>query len=757
MHRRDFMKFTALTGTSATLASCGSPEHRLMRLVPDEDLVPGVSAWKPSICPLCPAGCGVLVRVMEGDAEVVRNGKRGLMNMGLAKKIEGNPAHPVNQGKLCVRGQAAIQVTYHPDRITTPLKRAGERGSKQYKEISWDDALAELVSRLDALAAEKNQKSLAFLTRPVRGQRQTLIAEFLNRFGAGPPITFEVFGEHILREANRRSFGRHQVPTIDLARSRYVIVFGADFLGTWNSPVSQTVGYGQMRQGAPGRRAKLVQVEPRMSQTGANADEWVPARPGTEGLLALSLAHVIINAKMRPPQAAGRAGAMIEGWSGGLEAFSPHKVEKLTGVEAARIERLAREFAGHGPAVAVVGGAPLAHTNGMFNALAVNALNALVGSVEQPGGVFFTPRPNLSTNGSGRDELQQRARSMGRLAAEILRAERSPVELLLVYGANPVFGTPAAWRVKEALLRIPYIVSMGNFLDETSILADLILPDHSFLESWVDDVPESGTTVAMASVAPPAMRPLHLTRAMPDVLLEAGRRLRRPLSPPFPWQSYEEMLQALFVALPSQTASQSELPSDVWTKAQEQGGWWTGIPTRIEAPPAPTPRPVAAAGPEFDGLAREFPLYFLPYASQAFLDGSLAHLPWLQELPDVLSTAMWSSWIEINPQTAARLGFDQGDLIEVTSSQGKLLAPALLSPGIAPDVIAMPVGQGHQTYGRYASGRGANPISILAPLVEPETEALAWAATRVRAEKANGKGDLILFAGGMREYEHRHR
>src|SRR5262249_55987588 len=139
--------------------------------------------------------------------------------------------------------------------------------------------------------------------------------------------------------------------------------------------------------------------------------------------------------------------------------------------------------------------------------------------------------------------------------------------------------------------------------------------------------------------------------------------------------------------------------------------------------------------PNFDGAPNEYPFHFLPYASQAFLDGSLAHLPWLQELPDVLSTAMWSSWIEINPKSAASLGINPGYLVEITSAHGSLRAPAVVSPGIAPDVIGMPVGQGHEHFTRYASGRGANPISILGGLSEPETGALAWASTRVRARK----------------------
>src|SRR5262249_43192936 len=144
---------------------------------------------------------------------------------------------------------------------------------------------------------------------------------------------------------------------------------------------------------------------------------------------------------------------------------------------------------------------------------------------------------------------------------------------------------------------------------------------------------------------------------------------------------------------------------------------------------------------------------FLPYPSVAFLDGSLAHLPVLQELPDPMTSAMWSSWVEINMQTAARLGIQQGDIVEIASSQGSIESPAFLSPGIAPDVVAMPVGQGHENYTRYASGRGENPIRILAPVYEQQTGALAWAATRVKIRKvANADGRLVLFAGSLTEY-----
>jgi anaerobic selenocysteine-containing dehydrogenase len=721
MDRRDFLKIGALSGAGATLTSCGNPEHQMIRFIPEEEIDGGVATWKPSICPLCPTGCGMLVRVMDGEAEVIRNGQKGLLQMGLARKLEGNPAHPISQGRLCARGQAAIQVTYHPDRITHPLKRNGARGTGPFQEISWDEAMSLLLSQLDGLAASGNQKTLAFLTKPMRGQKQTLISHFMQNYGAGQPISFDPFGDEVLRRANARSFGHEQLPTFDIAHSRYVISFGADFLGTWNAAVPQSAGYGEMRQGKAGQRGKFVQVEPRMSQTGANADEWVPANPGTEGVLALGMAHVIVQSKLRPGDMAA------------LSEYTPEEVAKRTGIKAERIERLAREFAEHAPAVAIIGGAPLAHTNGMFSALAVNALNAIAGRVS------FMPQPKTSLPSSA---------SFTKFIEAQLAAPETPTKVLLVHEANPVYGSPTAWRVREALTKIPFIASFGSFIDETSILADLILPDHSFLESWVDHVPESGASVAVASVAPPAMHPIHQTRAMPDVLLDISHRLAKPLAPVLPWKMYEEMLKETFETI-------SPGP-DTWKNAKSNGGLWEirGLTPNFEIRKFGVSPLIS---PEFDGEGTQFPFHFLPYKSQSFLDGSLAHLPWLQELPDVLSTAMWSSWVEVHTETAKGIGLIQGDVVEISSRHGKILAPILISPGIAPNVIAMPMGQGHDTFTRYASGRGANPISILAPMIEPETGALAWAATRVRISKVKSDLKLIQFAGGMREHPDEHR
>jgi anaerobic selenocysteine-containing dehydrogenase len=708
MERRDFIKLTAITGTSAALTACGNPEHQLIRFVPDEDIVPGIAEWKPSVCPLCSAGCGLTVRVMDADFETMRNGQAGVVAIKAAKKLEGQPTHPINHGALCARGQAAIQLTYHPDRVTQPMKRSGTRGAADFKPVSWDEAIAELAGKLDGLS---DRKALAYVTRPRRSHRLGVATEFLTRFGAPAPIGFELFGNEVLRKANAASFGREQLPTFDLSNAMFVVGFGADFLGTWNSPVAQTIAYGQMRQGRAGMRGKFIQIEPRMSLTGANADEWIYAKAGTEGVVALGIAHLLA-----PSNA-------------GLAEFAPDAVEKVTGVAAKKIERLAREIGEMKPALAIVGGPTLAYTNGSFHARAVNTLNAVLAGIGHASGISFTP---------GADAVRPL-----RPSADL---KDLSAQVLLLDDANPIYGTPKGWGVRDAIARIPYIASFSSFIDDTSAHADLILPDHTFLEGWTDSLPESGSMLAVASAAGPVMKPLYQTRSTPEVLIEVAAKLKTPIA--MPWKTYDEAIKAGF----------DKISATAWDDVAKHGGHWAAAGTQ-PVPRAPSPQPPAPSPqfvpPQFDGDVAAYPYFFQPYPSQAFNDGSTAHLPWLQEMPDPMTSAMWSSWVEINPQVAAKLGIRKGDVVEITSSQGSLRAPAVLSPGIGPDMVAMPVGQGHETFTRYASKRGANPVTILAPLADTETGALAWAATRVKIARVGAAdGSLIMFAGELREEPH---
>ena len=359
--------------------------------------------------------------------------------------------------------------------------------------------------------------------------------------------SFELFGDDVLRRANALSFGREQLPTFDLANARYVLSFGADFLGTWNSPVAQSAAYGDMRQGRPGVRGWFVQVESRMSQTGANADEWVPVTPGTEGVLALGLAHVIIANKLRPADGAGRAGALIEGWAAAWPTIHPRLCRRSPASMRGASSGSRASSPRRAPAVAIVGGAPLAHTNGLFNALAVNALNALLGSVEQPGGMFFTPQPEAFRAFRLKAEATRTRAGAG--VARGAGGRRRP-RCCSLDGANPVFTAPRAWKVARGVREGPVHRQLRQ-LPRRDQRAGRPDPAGSLVPRIVG---RCGARVGLAgrrwsSVAPPAMRPLHQTRAMPDVLLEVGRRLAKPLT--LPWQTFDEMLGTAFATLPA--------------------------------------------------------------------------------------------------------------------------------------------------------------------------------------------------------------
>ena len=218
MDRRDFIKLTAITGTSATLASCGNPGasadplrarrgHRARRGGVEAERLPDVRGRLRHD------------RARHGSRRrdhAQRPGRRR-QDGAWRRSSKATPKDPISQGGLCARGQASIQITYHPDRLTQPMKRTGARGAGEFKEITWDEAIAELTGQLDALAAAGDQKSLAFLTRPHRGRRHRARRGVRSRASARrAPIAYELFGDDVLRRANAISFGHEQLPTVDL-------------------------------------------------------------------------------------------------------------------------------------------------------------------------------------------------------------------------------------------------------------------------------------------------------------------------------------------------------------------------------------------------------------------------------------------------------------------------------------------------------------------------------------------------------------
>src|SRR5436309_9244478 len=279
MYRRDFFKIVATTGATAAAAGCQQATEQILPLVvPNEQLVPGVAAWFATVCRECPAGCGVLARNREG--RVV--------------KLEGNPEHPVNHGALCVRGQAALQGLYHPDRFAGPSVPEG-RG---VRPIHWESARAQVSDRIAELRKAGQGRAIAIVTQLEHGSLGALLDTWVQAIGARPRVTLEAFGYETLRAASRVAFARDAIPYYAFEDAEVVLSFGADFLETWLSNVGHARGFARSHGFAGGRAGTFIHVEPRQSLTASNADQWVRNAPGTEGLVALAALRVMVDERL---------------------------------------------------------------------------------------------------------------------------------------------------------------------------------------------------------------------------------------------------------------------------------------------------------------------------------------------------------------------------------------------------------------------------------------------------------------------------
>jgi anaerobic selenocysteine-containing dehydrogenase len=716
MKRRTFLKLTGMSSASMALAGCQKNNEKLIPfLVPPEDgLVPGLADEYASVCRQCPAGCGIVVRVSEGRA----------------KKIEGNPLHPVNRGKLCARGQAALQDHYHPDRVRQPLRREGERGSGRFVPISWDQAFTLLTARLAGLRAAGRTDRLALFTPPLTGSLATLVGRFCEGYGCRQHLAWDWLDTEWLRRVSRLSYGMDGIPDYDLAETQYLLSFGADFLETHLSPVRYGQSFGAMRQHRPTVRGRFTYIGARLSLTAASADRWLPTRPGSEGVLALGLARELLLRDTYNRASLQTAGLEASSLLEQLAGYTPRAVSEATGVPLADLQTTATDLASIRPALVMAGEGIAWQTNGLVAGEAIQLLNILVGSVGQTGGLHFPVVTSHTFSSSFAD-----------LRAFIRQMADGRFDTLLIRGTDPVYSLPPALEFQAHLIKVPFLVSVTRILDDTAQMADLVLPEHSALESWDDVVPDRGVRQLVAGLQQPVASPLHDSRSFPDVLLELARRLGGDLQQACPWASYPELLKESMrqrLGNPDEATFQPE-----WLRLLQQGGLFEAAPKTVDRPrPGPFRLPLQRVS-TFAGAAESFPLHLQIYLSPVFTDGRGAHLPWLQQLPDPMTTTVWDAWVEINPTTAQQLGISHGDLVEVTSPAGTIELPAVIYPGIRPEVVAIPLGQGHQAGGRYATGRRGNPLQLLANIRDEQHDLPAWGATRVQLRRLSARGQLV--------------
>lgn len=696
--RRDFIKMGAAGIAAAVLAGCQSPRRWVTLepyVIPPEEQLAGVATWYASTCRQCPAGCGILVRVMNGRA----------------LKIEGNPEHPLNRGKLCARGQAGLQVLYNPDRLSGPVRQA-ERGSRRFQPISWEEGLNALYAGLQ----QAGSGTAIWVGSMTSAHLLDLFERFAAATGASPPLVYDLYSElnglAALENVSQELFGERRLPTYDLGQANVVFSFGADFLGTWLSPVHYGTAFGAFRSQPLGERGYLVQLEPRMSITGAKADRWLPVSPGTEALVAQALARIIADGPLGPAERAAEANAL----AGEIDVSS---VAAASGISVEELEQLAHIFAAADRPLAIPGNA-LAAQDGKGTAIAaVQVLNAIAGA-SGSGGL------SLSQDSPSSSLLRPKVSSFGDVQVLIERMRAGDVRALFIHGTNPAHELPEKTGFVEALAHVPFVASFNPIVDETGVQADLVLPDRTYLESWGYAVVSPGPDLPIVGSQQPVVTPVFDARATGDVLLTVAKGTPAAAAA-LPWGDEVAFLKESIAQLPP-GASGGSGTDVLWSRFLQHGGWW---PTPVSPPPSLTPvlsQPVRVQAPQFQGDEQDYPYFLHLYMSNLLSDGRGANQPWLQGSPDPMTTVAWQTWVEIHPQTAQKLGVGDGDVVRITSPAGEIEAPVYVYPAIRPDTVAVPIGQGHSDYGRYARNRGSNPMA----LVGATGDSLAWATVRVK-------------------------
>jgi len=585
--RRNLLKMIMAATSGMAL-----PEELLHALPKEGEWIPYEEYWSTGVCLQCPSGCGLRIRSVNH----------------WPVKLEGIKDYPMNQGRLCPKGQSGLQVLYDPDRIRHPLKRKGRRGEGSWEKISWDEAMGFVTQRLKALRREGRSHQLTMLGGRYRGHMAELMARFMEAFGSPNHLGNPARGAEGILKGHLFTMGVKDFLAIHWEEVNYVLSFGASLLEASRPSLRNLWGYGFLRRGRPGLRGKMVQIEPRFSVTASKVDRWIPIQPGTDGALALGIAYWIIKEKKYDQPFIDRHTFGFEDWKDSdgkthtgfktlvLKEYSPKQVSSLTGVPEETIIQIAKEFSFHRPSIAITGRGVAMQTNGTYAQMAVDSLNALVGSIDSPGGFLlqrkppFQEWPAIQKDGIAEKGLSQpRIDGAGSISfpfaeelpsalpERIQRGEPYPIDTLFLYYTNPLFSLPEPEKFRSALEKIPFIVSFSPFMDETTAFSDLVLPDGTYFERWQDDHAEPGLGFPMFGLRSPVMdKPLYDTRNTGDVIINMAKVLGGSVGKSFPWRDFQEALKdAIQGVFSSKRGSIQAITFDkFWESLIERGGWW---------------------------------------------------------------------------------------------------------------------------------------------------------------------------------------
>ena len=689
LSRRNLFKYMGAGGATAVIAGCEQkPEKLIPMLVPptNYEYTPHTAYNYMTTCRECDAACGMMVTTREHRAQ----------------KAEGNPNHPINQGALCARGQASMQTLYNPSRIAHPLADG--------KQIPWDEGMKQFSALIKVSSG-----AIAYLGKPASGSEGEFVNEWLNSAGGGKRYKFSLLTQKSQQEANKISFGRADIPDYAFENAGIVLNFSADFLEGWGNIVENARRFAETNAYRNGNKNSLIHISPHISLTGAKSDRWIVIKPGTEGLVALAIASVIREEK-----------GNYEFLKKYLESYKPEQVAEATGVSAEKMRELAKDVMDHGPLLALAGGNLAATDQCVETLTAVNILNAVSGALGKTIRFFDQDPAEVSSH----NEVKK-------LISDLNSGQ---IKLLIIDDSNPVYALPPSMEFLKAMQKA-FVISIASQRSETTHAANLVLPALTAYESWGDAFPRNG----VRSIQQPVMTAVNMfdAKAREDILLNAVQEVNKNAFSGI--TSYLDYLQNKWRKIQSEIGNTDNF-ENFWISVLENGG----IFQNPEFSSVKLSRNVTTAKVNDPDMAGKDGLTLLPTSSILHGDGSGANKPWLQEVPNPISQIVWDSWVEINPDTAIKMGINDRAIVEVQTANGSLQATAYYHFGIHRDAIAIPMGQGHQHSGDVADGFGINVMELL-PNKMDNAGTLTFVGTQAELKMVNEKSYTVNTDGNARQ------
>jgi thiosulfate reductase/polysulfide reductase chain A len=760
--RRRFLKtgITLTAGLTTARHALSKPRVHKQKAVSRTSLKPLTAI--PTTCKQCPAGCGVIAYL---------NGNRLV-------QILGNPAHPHNKGKICAKGVAGVNLVNDPERVLYPMKRVGSRGEGVWTRITWDEVYVSLSQRFKDLSRNGRVDEWLFDT----GEEDPLLFRFLDVIGANGCISRYALKNNNSTAAYNSMLQRPQILE-DVGRSRLILNFGANPYANHDRflPMARQLVDARINRGA-----RLVTFDVRMSETAAQSDDWYPIKPGTDALVALAIAHVIVKKGLVDSDfIQEKTNLSLSQLRAHLNRYTPEAAEKESGVKARDIEKLALEFVSQKPAVAITGGGVSDHENGTQNVRCIFLLNWIAGNLEKEGGIFVSPRfelhpQDIQSPSKTSGEIKKRIRTLSQVFGE-----NGKIDTYFALMANPVFSEPDCTSIHRHFQdekKVPFLVVMDTHLTETARLADVVLPAATYLEGWGLEIFPSFDSTIVLNLRQPVVSLLSTTQVLRSPEFVEGKLLEGFFRPRgeakeignFCLELSQRFWKNIRDKLPYKNTRDLVLKSvknvdECNFEFLAKNGFWSGkLPaadrirhTRKEQSHGQVQRVFILSRtekvtqfptmPEYSPVeahknlgANEFVLTM--YKSNLWAKGT-ANSKWVREI--FHENRLW-----INKEAAAQLNISNGDMVRVVSSVHSLDIRVILTSRIHPQSVALAEGLGHDAVGNVAKGKrtksldldtsliwwtktgnGVNPFSVIERKKDPLGGGYALKDTVVRIEK----------------------